>query len=279
MPAKPNNPAPRRKQPRTPAAARGERVLVGAAVLALAAAVAVWLVQVHLPIRRVEVVGAEQVSRAEVLAAARVDTALALYSVDKAVLEDRVAGLPWVREARCQRVPDGTLRIRVFERAPVLLALDGRGRPRAYLDAEGYRMPVRPGMAFRTPLLRGLKLPAEGRAPLEHPAVRDLLAALAAAPEPTRALLSDFELDGRHGLRLNTVLYNPRRGLRVQLGHGAYAEKFERLAAFWHQVVLPQPGKDFGPVDLRFDGQIVTQEIAINHGAANDGSASELEQP
>ncbi|MEM1057159.1 MAG: FtsQ-type POTRA domain-containing protein [Bacteroidota bacterium] len=233
---------------------------IAALVVGLAAA---WVWHRTLPLQQIDVVGhtfadADEVRR---LAGVAPDSVapVALYQIDLALVADRVRRQPWVREARLRRLPTGTLRIAVEEREPAVLVVGANGALSHYLDASGYAMPLPEGAAFAdVPLLRG--------APAFHPTqrvqsagLRELLAALATADETVDAVISEVEWTSR-GAALTTVPVPTRGALPVRLGQTGHADALARLGAFWQQAVLTRPDTPVRLVDLRFAGQVVTQE-------------------
>ncbi|GIV58641.1 MAG: cell division protein FtsQ [Rhodothermaceae bacterium] len=218
---------------------------------------AYWLAS--LPVARVDVRGTHHAAPAELRALARVDTGMVLFDVDPALVADRVVRHPWVARAEVTRLPTGTLVIDVTERRPVALVVAADGTPSHYLDATGAQMPRVPGAVYDVPLVRGLKEAYHPVRPVETASVRALLQALAAAPPDVEALISEIEVRGREVW----VLTTPAGGhgaVPVRLGRAGFAEKLQRLHAFWHQAVLPRPEVRFRQIDLRFDNQIFTEE-------------------
>ncbi|HYE96054.1 MAG TPA: FtsQ-type POTRA domain-containing protein [Rubricoccaceae bacterium] len=251
---------------------RLRRLALGAGVLVVGALVALaWRWQDTLPLRRVTVEGnrhaqAEELVRLAHLHVAREgveddSTADRLFALQPLLVADRMARHPWVRSATVRRYPTGTLAVRVVEREPAALVLTADGRPSHYLDGEGYAMPLARGAAYDVPLLRG-RLPAyHPRRPVRDRALRDLLAALAevrASDPAADALVSEITW-GAGGATLLTPPVEGRGSLPVRLGRGDASDKLRRLRAFWAQAVLPRPQTPIRLVDLRFDGQVVTQ--------------------
>lgn len=240
---------------------RRRKVLRRLGLVALAAGlVAAWVWQRTLPLERVTVVGAVHADAAEVAALTQAEPdSVALFSLSPALMADRAQRHPWVRAAHVRRLPTGTLRVRVEERVPVALAIDGGGRPAYFLDAEGFRMPLQAAApaVYDVPVLRGGPdyHPVQ---PVESAALRDLLAALAHADEQTAALVSEVEWG-----RAPTLWTTPAGGhgsVPVRLAHADPDDQLRRLRAFWDQAVLPRPDIRFDLVDLRFHDQVVTRE-------------------
>lgn len=240
---------------------KGFAAIFVAVVLALAGlSLAGWSWLDALVVRAVSVEGNRHAAEEEILAVARVDTGARLLSVDPDLVADRAQRHPWVRSAVVRRLPPGTVWIRVDERTPVVLALTADGLPASYLDAEGYTMPVDEDASYDVPLLRGAHLPRNPMRPVDAPPLLELLAALPALDPGLDALVSSFEIDREGSVTLHTVPAGTQTSIEVRLGERAFLEKFARLQAFWLQAVLARPEKTFETIDLRFDGQIVTQE-------------------
>jgi cell division protein FtsQ len=236
--------------------------LVLVAVIAVAAGGTMlgWRWKSSVTLRRIEVLGAHHADSAAVLHLARVDTGMALFDVDPVLVADRVQRHPWIQQAAVERVPTGLLRIRVEERTPVALALSERGTPEVYLDSTGIKMPVTEDAAYDVPLVRGLRETEEEGSTVQNPSVLALLKSLGQLNPEVNALISDFEVERSGDVWMHTASLDARGSIPVRLGKSDYEEKFRRLHAFWHQAALPQPQKTFSWIDLRFDGQIVTQE-------------------
>ena len=241
--------------------ARRQRLARRAGLVALALALAAaWTWQRTLPLERIAVVGAAHAPADEVAALTGVaPDSVALFSLSPALMADRAQRHPWVETASVRRVPNGTLRIAVRERRPVVLVLDGDGRPSHFLDAHGYAMPA----TGATPALYDVPVmhdapPYHAVQPVESEGLRSLLAALATAEPATLALVS--EIDWGHQVTVWTTPAGGHGSIRVRLGHRDQARQLRALRAFWDQSVLPRPETPFNLVDVRFDGQVVTRE-------------------
>lgn len=250
--------------PRTaPRAGRAGRLLRYAALLALAIGLgAAWWWQHTLLVNRVEVTGTVHADPTEVAGRTGVrPDSDAVFSLSPALVADRAARSPWVETAAVRRLPSGTIAIRVTERAPVVLVMR-RGRPAGYLDATGTLLPLTAdSVAYDLPLLTGAVPDLEPGERTTSAALRETLAALSTADDATDALIS--EIEWRRGL--GVVWTTPTGGqpsIQVRLGATGVADQLRRLRAFWDQSVLPRPQTRFRTVDLRFTGQVITQEGA-----------------
>ncbi len=244
---------------RSPAFGASVAKWIAAAAL-LSVAVLGWQGVTSIPVRSVVVRGAEHATDDAIVALARVPLDSLLFTVSPTLIEDRVRRHPWVEDAVVSRLPTGTVSIHVTERTPVLLALSASGEPSYYVDAEGFRMPYRPGGSWRVPILTGLSERYHPVVPIRNEAVRGLASALPDIEEDVDALLSEFRVDDGGGITLSTTVTPQGRTLQVRLGRAVSAERLVRLRAFWDQVVLARPNARFSWVDLRFDSQIVTNE-------------------
>ncbi len=211
-------------------------------------------------VRKVVVEGARYADEETILALAAVDTSMRVLDVDPLLIADRAVRHPWVQAGAVRRLPSGVVRIAVRERLPVALALASDGRPTAWLDAEGYAMPLPEDAAWDVPLVWGAALPGNRTRPLGGASLRELLATLPQSELPPDALVSSFEVGSAGSITMYASVPGRRDAIAVRLGDRGYAEKFRRLHAFWTQAVLPRPDKTFAAIDLRFDGQIVTKE-------------------
>jgi cell division protein FtsQ len=162
------------------------------------------------------------------------------------------------------RWPTGRVDIRVRERTPVLLALDGRAAsPPPIVDAHGHVMPLVKGAVYDVPLLRADMRRIATQWCGGDAAILDLASSLARLPREVTALLSDAEYrDGEIWMR--TLPAGDVGTLQVRLGRQGLESRLMRLHDFWHQAVLPRPDRRYSVVDLRFDSQIVTRETVIS---------------
>ena len=257
--------------------------IVTAAVVLVAAAIGVlgYRHLMQIPLERTVVSGNEYAAESELVELADLDTSRTLYRHDAALTADRVARHPWVEGARVLRLPTGTMRISVDERRPVVQVLDWQGRVAWYLDRTGSMMPVTaPGglviehdstngepriraRYFDVPVLSGLPDDYHPMRTVSSGPLRAFLDVLADLPEETGRKISEVLLVGTSAsedIQLRLLPTEKRPGIRVRLGSGQFAERISALEAFWDQQIMRNPDTRYELIDLRFDGQIVTQE-------------------
>lgn len=211
----------------------------------------------------IEVHGNVHADAQDLIALASVPDSSLIFGLDTQLIAERVERHPWVRSARVTRWMTGTVGITVTERQPVMLALGADGRPWVFLDADGYAMPVTPGAlraGYDLPLLTG-RLPAiDPFTPLADGPLRRMLAALATTGPSVDALIAGVERRFGGELVLFTAPAPGGTSIPVSLGRDRFDEKLGRLEAFWEQAILNRPDRPIRRIDLRFEGQIVTEE-------------------
>jgi cell division protein FtsQ len=222
-----------------------------------------WQWQSSVTVGQVAVSGVKQAPADTVRHLARVDSGTVMESIDGALIADRVERHPWIKSAavtkqRARR----TLLIGVTERTPAALVVDGSGRPAYYLDRSGYAMPCPDSAGYDVPLVRGLAADYHPVRQVAPPSLRALLGALGgsdAAP-----LVAELDVQPDSTVQLLTTPIGPHGPMRVRLGGGQIPVKLRRLRAFAEQVLTTSPDEDITEIDLRFDGQIVTQSSSLD---------------
>lgn len=132
----PHAPRPRRRFKRSLAARLGRFWVLGV-LIAGALVWGGWAIAA-LPAFRLHelaVTGAHRVSRAEVVARAAIDPAGNVWLVDRAAVEKRIDGIPYVLAAHVHRRPPGTVWIEIEERTPSACVHDGAGHEYLVDDA------------------------------------------------------------------------------------------------------------------------------------------------
>lgn len=234
----------------------GVPILLGLGVLGFLG----WQWMDSLKVETLAFAGVQHADTTALIALAQVDTGQVLYDIDPLLIEDRVVRHPWVEVVQVTRLPTGTLQVDAWEREPVVLVLDRAGRPAHYLDALGFAMPLVQGTAHDVPLLRGFGEAYHPIRQVQSQTVRELLGMLAALEDEKDVLISELEVRGKQEVWLHTASVPGKSSIPVRLGRQGFAEKMDRLHAFWHQAILTQTDKTFKLIDLRFDSQVVTKE-------------------
>ena len=259
----------KRKTSQQAPSAAGRVFVVGLLLVVLGALAWLgWRWRAELPLKTIEVAGAQQANVDSLVALARIPPDAPLFSIDPALVADRVRRHPWVAEASAKRRLAGVLTITIEEREPAVLVLDGKGRPSHYLDAGGYGLPLETPSddgfsvsAHDVPLLRGVGAAYHPVQPVENPSVQALLKALAESDPEAVLLISELEITPEGEVEgWLTPLQAGRPSIPVQFGYADFGEKLQRLRAFWRQAVQTRPDRLFEKIDLRFDGQVVTVE-------------------
>ena len=233
-------------------------------VLILAAGGFGWWWKDQVLVRKVAIEGMRYADEAVLREMIRVDSSMLFFNLNTVMIADRLRRHPWVEDAYVQRYPNATLKIDVVERQPALLAIDEDGRPARYLDVHGYQMPFLKAAVYDVPLLEGLAEPASETRPVKNRALLRLLDELQDVPPRVDALVSAFEIEPSGEISLHTTPKPGRGSIHVLLGRDQFVEKLSKLYAFWHEAVLAKEDVDFKTIDLRFDSQIITQEVRLS---------------
>ncbi|WP_022835664.1 cell division protein FtsQ/DivIB [Salisaeta longa] len=240
----------------------GARLLFGTrqGLIAIAAvavlSIGLWWWQTSLVVTRIEVVGARYAHPDTLRQMMRLPHRTPLHDVNVAQAARYVEQHPWVRDATVYKQPtDQALELVVRERRPVALVLGPDRTPAFYVDTSGVALPLRPAPVPNVPLLRGV--PTDGTPPAVPAPVQRALRAL--ADTGTLALMAELVVrdEGLWGYTQPVAAYG---SIPIQVGDPPYRQKMKRLYSFWTQVLQAPPASPtIGYVDLRFNGQVITQ--------------------
>lgn len=172
---------------------------------------------------------------------------------------DRLQRHPWIHGVRAVCYPTGTMHIEVVEHLPRLLVLTQEGTPAYYLGESGQMMPMGTLATFDVPLLRGSDEPYHAMSLVENQMTLNLLGLLPSLSSEVDSLISEFELT-QDGLTMMMRSPHTNRTSLVRLGHQQWHRRLDRLYTFWNQEIQPHEDRMFKVIDLRFGGQIITQE-------------------
>lgn len=157
--------------------------------------------------RSLEVSGTSHLSRAMVVAQAEVSRETNVVWLDEGAVERRLLSHPWIAAAEVGSAFPSTIRIRVVERSPVAIAVDGARR--VLVAGDGTML----GPAGRERALPTIELPPVGGPEGPRPPVTGAARALGAMDPEILALVRrvDVRLDGTLQIRMQD-------GLRVEFG-------------------------------------------------------------
>ncbi len=215
-----------------------------------------WSYLLQRPCTHIEIAGIEYADSASVY-----NLVDAVSSAPLAV--DRIQRHPWIQGVRAVCYPTGTMQVEISERLPRLLALAKNGSPAYYLDEFGHMMPVNARLVFDVPLVRGITDSYHPLLAVKHDGIRNLAALLPRLPAEVTVMISEFEVR-EDGLSMMIRTAGTDHTTVVYLGEEDWEKRLHRLHAFWEQQGGWPPGdRTIDVIDLRFHGQIITQENPI----------------
>ncbi len=175
-------------------------------------------------------------------------------SLDLDALKARIEAIDYVKLAVPFVQPDGELEIRIEERLPIGLLMDGSER--SYVDAEGVRLPVIPGKTVDLPLVYGFS--ASGQDTLQSKAfgqIRDFLIS-SRINEFGWTTISEVAYSPEEGV----VALSRENGVKLIFGDNEFDIKLENWEAFYTEIIRVKGIHTMNQVDLRFTNQVVTRE-------------------
>lgn len=176
-------------------------------------------------------------------------------SVNFVSIIQEIEKIPYVKFARINTSPGGTVTIDITERAPIAMLINGSRR--AYVDAEGLRLPQVLGKTPNVPILYGF----------ETRPIGDTLQS--EAFKQTSTFLQELQKRKASDATISEVAWNENQGIvalthenasKIIFGKGEYSDRLRNWEAFYREVVRQKGIENIQTVDLRFKGQIVTRE-------------------
>lgn len=247
-------PTPKIDTPQTPDVKRNRRWFTLGIVLLFASFLIGWQLTRGSHVDRVDVAESIYTESEAILKAAAIPLGVHVDSVGYIGAIKRIERLAYVKQAHIQARPNGSLLIQVTERQPIARMIsDGI---QAMVDEDGVMMPVITGNIPKVPVLHGFRITRGDTLTSEaFGIVRTFLLAAKASPL-TGITLNELTYDARDGVVASTT----ERGVKVLFGKEGFEERIRHWEAFYGQVV-PQKGiAAFRKVDLRYRGQIITNE-------------------
>lgn len=163
--------------------------------------------------------------------------------------------IDYVKRAEIRVEPGGSMIVHITEREPLALLVNGPRR--AYVDAEGIRLPQLLGKTPDVPLLYGFN-PRPLADTLQSDSfkmVSRFLQELHKRPV-SDATISEIAWDNSDGV----VALTNENGVKLTFGRREFAKRLRNWEAFYGEIVRQKGINQITSVDLRFKGQIVTRE-------------------
>jgi len=229
---------------------------VAAAVLVLGLAVIggiYW--DRNMTVKDVRFEGQYFVTREELQKSVDIPTGVKPDSLDYLSIIGQVENIPYVKYADVQVEPGGNLVIEITERQPIALLADGNDK--IYVDKDGIRLKLILGKTVDVPILYGfdakpMKDTLKSKAFL---AVRDFLTEMK-KQQVSNATISEVAWTRDEGV----VALTNENGVKLVFGKNDFKTRLRNWEAFYGEVVKTKGIAGMRAIDLRFRGQIITQE-------------------
>ncbi|GAA5522009.1 cell division protein FtsQ/DivIB [Aliifodinibius salicampi] len=162
--------------------------------------------------------------------------------------------IPYVERAAVDVEPNGNITIRISERQPIAMLVDGNQE--MYIDKEGTLLPFTLGETVDVPLLYGFrsKSPGDTLKQSQFKAAADFLTELQNRPV-SNATISEVAWTDN-----GIVALTNDNGVKVTFGKDSFGTRLRNWEAFYGEVIKQKGMEQMRSIDLRFEGQIVTRE-------------------
>jgi cell division protein FtsQ len=206
-------------------------------------------------VKSIEVTGNYYTDHASIVSKAAIPINISPDSISFLETIERIETLPYIKEAMLLKRPSGKMEIKVLEREPVGLLINGSKHQ--YFDADGIILPVVAGKSVDVPLVYGLSVSGAADT-LKSQAFQDIRSFLIIAKNDVIAAstLSEIAWTEDEGI----VALSTENGIRIVFGAFNLAEGIRNWNLFYSQVIAIRGPSEFSTVDLRYNGQIVTRE-------------------
>lgn len=189
-----------------------------------------------------------------VITAASVPMGIKPDSLDLDAITQRVEQLDYVRSVSGYVEPNGNIRLKINERTPIALLVNGPDR--MYVDAEGVRLPIQQSHIQDLPLVYGYSAVSSDTLHTESfSQIRDFLMR-ARADGFGWTTISEVVYDETDGV----VALSHENGVKLIFGRNDFELKLENWKAFYSDVIRSKGIGTMQQVDLRFTNQVVTRE-------------------
>ena len=199
--------------------------------------------------------GYQYINKQELQNQAEIPLGIHPDSLDTSGIIKKFEEINYVKQAELRMEPGGTMIVHITEREP--LALLASGQRRAYVDAEGVRLPQVLGHTPDVPILYGFKTrPMTDTLQSDSfKTVSRFLQDLHQRPV-SDATISEIAWNDKEGI----VALTNENGVKLTFGTGDFDQRLRNWEAFYADVVRQKGIDQITSVDLRFKGQIVTRE-------------------
>lgn len=227
---------------------------VGSAILILGLAISAgfyW--SSMMTVQEVRFEGHQLVSE-EKLREVEVPTGISPDSLNVMNIITQFEEIPYVERAAIDVEPNGNITIRISERQPIAMLVDGSQE--MYIDKEGILLPFTLGETVDVPLLYGFrsKSPGDTLKQSRFKATEDFLTELQNRPV-SNATISEVAWT-ENGI----VALTNDNGVKVTFGKDSFGTRLRNWEAFYGKVIKQKGMEQMRSIDLRFEGQIVTRE-------------------
>lgn len=162
--------------------------------------------------------------------------------------------IPYVDRAAFDIEPSGDVTIRITERQPVAMLVDGNRK--VYVDSEGIRLPVSLGGSVNVPLLYGFSAGPIGDT-LKSSSFKAASDFLVQLREKT---VSDATISEVAWTDNGIVALTNQNGVKLIFGKENFATRLRNWEAFYAKIIKQKGIERMRSIDMRFQGQIVTRE-------------------
>lgn len=177
-------------------------------------------------------------------------------SVDYAMLYATLNELPYVKEVTASMNIRGILTLRVVEREPLALLVNGDRK--IYVAEGGIKLPIIPGKIRNVPLLYGFAVqPAADTLQSEPYKQIEQFLTEAKSNEIGWVTISEVAWNNTEGV----VALTYENGVKLIFGKDDFREKMLNWEAFYTNIAAQKGIHSFASVDLRFRNQVVTQNL------------------
>lgn len=176
-------------------------------------------------------------------------------SLDFATIVARLEKINYVKKASPYVEPSGALNIQIEERTPIALLM--KDSKKAYVDAEGVKLPVLDGKTFDLALVYGFDASLDNDT-LKNEAFKQISAFLVDAKENKFGWMTISEV--AYNKEEGVVALSQENGVKLLFGSNDFKTKLENWEAFYTEVIRVKGIQAMQQVDLRFTNQVVTRE-------------------